>query len=297
MLAAYDDTWFEVRELVRREVRRILAPSGLPEHLVTRTAGAGRFNRGTLCCLVADQSDDLDAVKSAAGVELLHRASVIRDDIQDHDDVRRGAPSDPALLGTSAALALADVLLSVGLTALAELGPDANHRALETFARMARGQFHDIHGGPAVRSGGRFHLAALKTGSLLGLTFWLGGRAAQRPDDDWTTLYEIGECLGVAFQLANDVNNVTRDEGRGKPAGSDLRLERHSSVRLVMHKGGGAAQLAAAVMEVRAAMQREMQRAQALVPRLSRPLPPAVYTLIFDDDAARAFVADQQSLV
>ncbi len=125
MPTAHDDGRCEVRELIRREMHGLLAPSGLPEYLVIRTVGAGRLNRGTLCCLVADRLDDLDTAKSAAGVELLHRASVIRDDIQDQDDVRRGAPSDAALMGASTALAVADVLLSVGLKALAELGPDA----------------------------------------------------------------------------------------------------------------------------------------------------------------------------
>lgn len=239
----------------------------------------------------------------AVGIEMIHKASVIRDDVEDRDVLRRGLPTELSLMGPAGALALSDVLLADGLATTFRVQPTAMHRILNTLVSMSSGQFHDVHRGITISD--PFDVAERKTGSLLALVFWMGALCSSRSREDRRLLHTIGLHLGTAFQLVNDINNVTRDEGRGKDMRSDLAERRNSSIALLMSQQGGAGTdeaptevaISAAVDQARAEVARRLDEARTLASQLDEPLPVRLDLLINDEATARDFVNDQQALI
>ncbi|WP_298887490.1 polyprenyl synthetase family protein [uncultured Serinicoccus sp.] len=207
---------------------------GLGRTLAEELPRSGRLNRGILVVRSADMSEA--SYRLAVAVESLHRASVIRDDIQDDDKVRRQLPALHARIGVARALAVADVMLSRSLRTFDEFAdPRAMRLAVRCYERMARGQALDVGGVLLARGTSLSDAAREKTGSLVALAFGVGAVCAGLDDQAVNARMGIGEDLGTYFQLCNDVRNVTVDEGRGN-FGSDLRLGRHSSVAVALRK-------------------------------------------------------------
>lgn len=301
----YDECWITVRERVGAAVRQLLVDAGLPNDIAERAARAGRLNRATLYCLLVASDRDIPSSIARIGgaLELVHRASVIHDDIQDRDTVRRGSPTEVSLLGMAGALAVADLFVTVALRTLNALAPDALPRVLATMERMAIGQYYDIEGAPSGLLSDPFRIAELKTGSLLGLAFWMGGLHSERSTDDRESLSAIGTHIGTAFQLANDVNNVTWHEGRDKPVGSDIRNRRYSSVLIMLEARRAqtasdcdqASALAEVIRDVSQEIVQRLGLARACAASLAKPLPGLVHQVVFDPELTAGFVADQQT--
>ena len=302
----YDSHWSEIRSEVRLALARHLDEIGLPGEIVSRLSHRGRLNRASLFLILADPGDSKERreviVGLAVGLEMIHKASVIRDDVEDRDILRRGFPTEFSLMGPAGALALSDVLLSDGLATIFRREPAAMHQILNTLVSMSSGQFHDVHSGIAVPD--PFEVAERKTGSLLALVFWMGALCSGRSREDHRRLHSIGLQLGTAFQLANDINNVTRDEGRGKDLRSDLAERRNSSIALLMSRQAGASDeaptevaISSAVDQARSEITRRLDEAKSLASRLDVPLPVRLDLLINDETTARDFVNDQQALI
>ncbi|MGW7510542.1 polyprenyl synthetase family protein [Streptomyces massasporeus] len=302
----YDSHWSEIRNEVRLTLARHLDEIGLPDDIVSRLSHRGRLNRASLFLILADPGDTTERRKAvvalAVGLEMIHKASVIRDDVEDRDILRRGFPTEFSLLGPAGALALSDVLLADGLATIFRREPSAMDQILSTLVSMSSGQFHDVHSGISVPD--PFQVAERKTGSLLALVFWMGALCSSRSREDHRRLHSIGLQLGTAFQLANDINNVTRDEGRGKDLRSDLAERRNSSIALLMSQQAGAsdeapteAAISSAVDRARSEIARRLDEARNLASRLDEPLPVRLDLLINDEATARDFVNDQQALI
>jgi len=224
------------REQVRAELRHELRALALPALVVPALADAGQVNRGVLTVLVAEALGASGAaVATGFGVvaELIHRASVIHDDIQDHDHVRRGVPTFHVAFGLPPAIAVADVLLAGAFAKMLEHGDaGATAAVVRTYHAMAHGQLMDISGPLDGAAPDWARPAELKTGALVELAFDLGARASQAPPHvvrDWAG---VGRLCGSAFQLINDVRNARDEEDRATIAASDLAHGRFSSVRL-----------------------------------------------------------------
>ncbi|GFH37213.1 hypothetical protein SCWH03_34490 [Streptomyces pacificus] len=234
----------------------------------------------------------------AVALEMIHKASVIRDDIEDSDVVRRGLPTESAVTGIPGALAMSDVLLAGGLATIQRLEPTAIKKVLGTLESMARGQFHDVQ--KPLDSGDPFGIAELKTGSLVALAFWMGSLHSGRGRRDRKVLSALGMHLGTAFQLTNDINNVLRDEGRGKPPGSDLTERRNSAIALLANQHSGEypseidSSVHVAVERTYLEIDRRLSEARRLASLLKSPLPCEIRMLVSDDKTARSFVGDQQ---
>ena len=168
-----------------------------------------------------------DAVAWAAAVELLHNATLVHDDIQDGDRVRRGQPTLWARHGVPQAINAGDLLLMLPLVAL---GPvEATARGELSFAlaehalRTVRGQAAELELLAARRLDWASYLEATegKTGALLGLPVYGAARLAGVGHATAVRLAAPFVKLGVLFQLQDDVLDLYADKGRGLP-GSDL---------------------------------------------------------------------------
>jgi heptaprenyl diphosphate synthase len=170
-----------------------------------------------------------DVVTAAVVVELVHLASLYHDDVMDSAPVRRGAPAAHALWGNDIAILTGDLLFARASRLVAELGPTAVRVQAETFERLCLGQMHETTGPRPGDDPVAHHLQVLgdKTGSLIALAARFGAETAGCDAGVVDVLITYGEMVGVAFQLADDVLDLSRGsapgQGTGKVAGTDLR--------------------------------------------------------------------------
>ena len=194
-------------------------------HLVD--AGGKRF-RPLLVLLSAHFGNPAaEAVIAAAvAVELTHVATLYHDDVMDEDEVRRGAETANARWGNSVAILTGDFLFARSSGILANLGPDAVRIQAETFERLCTGQILESVGPADGMDPVKHHLAVLadKTGSLIATSCRYGAMMSGASPDVTEVLTQFGELIGVAFQLADDIVDITSDSAQsGKTPGIDLR--------------------------------------------------------------------------
>ncbi len=215
-----------VDALLRREVDHddpFIAGANI--HLAE--AGGKRF-RPLLTLLAAEVGEGVnDAVVAAAtGVELTHLASLYHDDVMDEADVRRGAPSANARYGNSTAILVGDLLFGTASSIIADLGPEAVKIQARTFIRLCSGQIRDTRTAPEGVDATDYYLQVLadKTGVLIATAARYGAMFSGCDAATVETLREYGERLGMAFQLADDLIDISSDpEETGKTPGTDLR--------------------------------------------------------------------------
>ncbi|MEV4440531.1 polyprenyl synthetase family protein [Streptomyces sp. NPDC049577] len=205
--------------------------SGVPfiteaaQHLVR--AGGKRF-RPLLVTLAAQFGDPYapGIVPSAVVVELTHLATLYHDDVMDEAEVRRGVPSANARWDNSVAVLTGDFLFSRASQILADLGPEAVRIQAEAFERLVTGQILETAGPRDGRDPVEHYLDVLagKTGSLIAVAGRYGAMMSGADERVVEILTHYGERLGIAFQLADDVLDITSDSHEsGKTPGTDLR--------------------------------------------------------------------------
>jgi geranylgeranyl pyrophosphate synthase len=190
----------------------------------TITAGGKRL-RPLLVCIAAgvpvSESDAL--VRAAVAVELVHAATLVHDDVIDGADLRRGRPTVVATGGRLMALATGDLLFSRAFAQLAAGGEIEPIRILSAAASaLASGELMQREDAWKASVGQERYLerCRLKTGVLFRAACELGALAGGAPID---ALGRFGESIGIAFQLLDDVLDVTGPPERtGKPRGADL---------------------------------------------------------------------------
>lgn len=174
------------------------------------------------------------AVPAAVAVELLHNFTLIHDDIEDRDTLRRGRPTLWSLWGIPQAINAGDALFAIAYRALLGLSErEVRHdsvlialsRYTEAVIGITEGQCMDLafEDMPSVDEGTYLRMVEGKTARLIGLSAELGGIIAGAPEPVSTSLREFGEALGMAFQMLDDVLGLWGDpQETGKPVGSDL---------------------------------------------------------------------------
>lgn len=161
------------------------------------------------------------AIMWASAIELLHNATLIHDDIQDGDTVRRGQPTIWAKHGVAQAINAGDFMLMLPYLALRDM-PAIKQGALamliaEYATKTVRGQVNEL----SLKDGGRYStrefLAACagKTGALLSLPVVGAAVLGGHPLDRAALFGEPFEKLGILFQLQDDVVDLFGDKGRG----------------------------------------------------------------------------------
>jgi heptaprenyl diphosphate synthase len=194
-------------------------------HLVN--AGGKRL-RPLLTLLVSELGDGSrrEVVDAAVVVELTHLATLYHDDVMDSAPLRRGAPAAHEVWGNSVAILTGDLLFARASATVAGLGPDAVRIQAATFERLCLGQLHETVGpGPQDdRVAHYLQVLADKTASLIATSARFGAMFAGCRPDVVAIATRFGEKIGVAFQLADDVIDLTSDgDVTGKTPGTDLR--------------------------------------------------------------------------
>jgi heptaprenyl diphosphate synthase len=194
-------------------------------HLVE---AGGKRVRPMLALLAAHLGDPTrpEVLDAAVVVELTHLATLYHDDVMDSAPTRRGAPSVHALWGNSVAILTGDLLFARASRVVAGLGPQAVRIQAATFERLCLGQLHETVGPREGEDAIEHYIGVLadKTGSLIATSGRFGAMFAGCSREVTDVLVDYGEKVGVAFQLADDVIDLSSDpELTGKTPGTDLR--------------------------------------------------------------------------
>jgi geranylgeranyl diphosphate synthase type II len=221
------------------------APPRLAEALRYAVFPGGHRIRPRLCLSVARACGDDDPLASdaaAVAIELLHCGSLVHDDLPCFDDapLRRGQPSVHAAFGEPLAVLAGDALIVAAFETLAR-GAARNPKRLAALVGLvarAAGSPAGIVAGQAWESEPTVALTEYqqaKTGALFAAATVTGAAAAGAPSLPWRLL---GECLGEAYQVADDLRDVAcRQEEVGKPVGRDVTLGRPNAAALLGMSG------------------------------------------------------------
>jgi len=190
-------------------------------------AGGKRF-RPMLTLLAAELGTGIndEVVAAATGVELTHLASLYHDDVMDEADLRRGVVSANARFGNSAAILVGDLLFGKASELVAGLGAEAVRIQAQTFVRLCSGQIRDDRPAPGGVDPIDYYLGVLadKTGALIATAGRYGAMFGGCPPETVDIMRRYGERLGIAFQLADDLLDISSVSGEsGKQPGTDLK--------------------------------------------------------------------------
>lgn len=207
-------------------------------HLIV--AGGKRL-RPVLTLLAANYGNSgADQVIAAAVVcELTHLATLYHDDVMDEAPLRRGVISANERWGNAVAILTGDYLFAKASDLLADLGPEAVRLQAKTFERLVIGQIKETQGPQKGEDPLAHYISVIanKTGALFATSIRFGAWLSGAPPQLVTTLTEFGEEIGIAFQLADDVIDITSGANEsGKMPGTDLREGVPTLVTLLVQK-------------------------------------------------------------
>jgi geranylgeranyl diphosphate synthase type II len=172
---------------------------------------------------------------AACAVECIHTYSLIHDDLpcMDDDDLRRGRPTNHKVFGEGIAVLAGDALLTAAFEILAQAPSTKRYSTADYILELAHaagskrliaGQVADIESeGKAVSKAGLQFIHLAKTAALLTTSLRLGAMCANATDAKLKALTSFGQSLGLAFQVIDDILDVTQTtEKLGKTAGKDV---------------------------------------------------------------------------
>lgn len=194
------------------------------------------------------------ALPAACAIEMVHTYSLIHDDLpaMDNDDLRRGRPTNHVVYGEALAILAGDGLLTLAFDVLArDVTPGETAAACcadlaraAGMAGMVGGQVADLEAeGRTVSSIDELEaIHRRKTGALLASSLTMGARIANASNEDLHRLASFGRCLGLAFQITDDLLDVCgtpqnlgkavqKDASRGKLTYPSLLGEEASLLR------------------------------------------------------------------
>jgi len=224
----------------------------------------GKMIRGGLIRSTHDMFSgraESEALSAGVAMELFQAAFLIHDDIMDRDETRRGKPSihaqyarlaasegieDSAHLGEALGICTGDLAIFMAFEILGrlELSDSIKTRLLLRFCRefsyVGLAQMDDVYLGAGERGSSREAILSLytyKTGRYtFSLPFAAGLILAGRDEATEKTFMELGEMMGVLFQIKDDELGIWSDEGElGKPVGSDLSENKKTLYRELLY--------------------------------------------------------------
>jgi heptaprenyl diphosphate synthase len=212
-------------------------------HLV---AAGGKRLRPLLTLLASHYGDKnkFGVIESAVVCELTHVATLYHDDVMDEAKLRRGVESANSRWGNTVAILTGDYLFAKVSALLADIGPEAVRLQASTFERLVIGQIMETQGPRAGEDPLEHYLGVVadKTGSLIAASARFGAMVSGAPAEVKETLTVFGEKIGIAFQLADDVIDISSESHQsGKTPGTDLREGVPTLVTLNVMKSTSAA--------------------------------------------------------
>jgi heptaprenyl diphosphate synthase len=218
-------------------------------------AAGGKRLRPTLVLIAGHTGDPGDPrlVGAAVAIELTHLSSLYHDDVMDEAEVRRGMRSANARYDNKVAVLTGDYLFARASEVTASLGTEATRVLARAIARLTQGQIREVRGPGPGDDPVEHYLAVLadKTGALIAAACRLGGYLAGADPRVVEALTEYGERVGRAFQLGDDLLDITGETAvAGKAPGGDLRAGvRTLPVLYLLRAGGPEAERLAAVLD------------------------------------------------
>ena len=224
------------RLLIENHISEIIDEISLPklrDSIKYSTLSGGKRLRPTLTLLSCELvgGPPAKAIDFAVGIELIHTASLIVDDIIDSSPFRRKQYSSWVEFGHNDAVISSDGLIGEAFH-LFSIDPLALECVSKAMADLGSGEAMELVS-PPQNEEQYLDLARKKTGSLFRAAAELGGIAAKSDQSTITALGDYAEAVGMAFQIRDDVLDATADpEILGKPTGQDAMLERPSLLRV-----------------------------------------------------------------
>ena len=237
-----------VEEGLLRELKKVPAyDETLEKAMEYSLMAGGKRLRPVLLMAAADAvgKDGAAFLTTGCAIEMIHTYSLIHDDLpaMDNDDYRRGKPTNHKVFGDGIAVLAGDALLTLAFEVMLRQEGAAPETLVTVVSEMSRaagpygmvgGQVLDLEG-----EGRRLNLAALrkihmgKTGALFCAAIRSGAILAGAKEEELAALTLYAERFGLAFQITDDILDVTGDEAAiGKPVGSDVRNEKATYVTL-----------------------------------------------------------------
>lgn len=234
------------RELVDEALELSLAsakhwPESLNESVRYSIFAGGKRLRPILALATAEAlgAKPQGVLPVAAALEMIHTYSLIHDDLpaMDDDDLRRGRPTNHKVYGEALAILAGDALLTRAFEVMAQAAKNGQAKTyLQVIARIAKasgsqgmvgGQVQDLASEKKqITLEDLEHLHRHKTGTLIRVAVEAGALIADASESQLTSLKAFGNCIGLAFQIADDVLDIVGGEEIGKDVGSDLEKEK-----------------------------------------------------------------------
>ena len=250
MMRADFDTWAKGElERVEQALERWVpasAPAGLGQAMRYGVLDGGKRLRPLLVLAAAQavQGAAEAALRAAVAVELIHAYSLVHDDLpcMDNDVLRRGKPTVHVRFGEAQAMLAGDAMQALAFEVLtpdaAAVAPALQARLCSLLARaaghagMAGGQAIDLASiGVALDEHTLRDMHDRKTGALLKASVLMGASCGSVAPHAWAALSDFGAALGLAFQVVDDILDVTHASVTlGKTAGKDLHSNKPTYV-------------------------------------------------------------------
>ena len=217
------------------------SPSTIHSAMRYSVFAGGKRLRPILCIAAAEAcgGEIEDALPPACAVELMHTYSLVHDDLpaMDDDDLRRGRPTCHKVYGEGMAVLCGDALLTEAFIVISQTKATKHYGAREYVAELAAtggslkligGQVLDLEGeGKKLEKDDLIRIHEAKTAALLTTSLRLGGMTANAKPEKLQALSDFGYALGLAFQVIDDILDVTQStEVLGKTAGKDAAVEK-----------------------------------------------------------------------
>jgi geranylgeranyl diphosphate synthase, type I len=203
---------------------------GLCDRYGNDTEALGKMLRPSLLLFTVSQLgiDHMQGLPAAIGLELVHNFSLIHDDIQDRDEMRRGRPAVWRIWGVAQAINAGDLMYAAAVHEALRSGSPAAGAIVEAATAMIEGQGLDLDFEHRwVDTESYFNMIDKKTGALISCAFLAGGILAGADAEVVGLLTKVGHELGRAFQIRDDILGVWGDgKVTGKPQGSDIRRKK-----------------------------------------------------------------------
>jgi len=224
--AMVDEELADVRSRIARCTDEAPGSARLAADHLIGAGGKGVRPTLTLLCARAAGGRARSAVVPAVAAEMIHNATLLHDDVIDDGTVRRGRPTPRIVWGNTVSVLSGDLLFVRALGLMEEQGPpESTRELLATVALLVEGEViqFDHRGRMDMTSDVYMRIVECKTASLFRWCARAGARAGGADPETIEALGRYGQHIGRAFQMSDDVLDLTADPDRlGKDLAADL---------------------------------------------------------------------------
>ncbi len=237
--------------------------------------------------LCGDASSDPQSLGSL--VEFIHTATLLHDDVVDDADLRRGRQTARRVWGNQISILVGDYLYSHAMRQIVTFKNQGVNEVLsEACSKMAEGEVLQLYhnSNPAMSESEYIRIVEHKTASLIAASCRIGAIVAHASEEQQAALFQFGEYIGIAFQVADDTLDYTANGAHlGKTLGQDLSQGKTTLplLHLLHHCPEQDKQMIKDRMETRSVTEADLRRIIALMKDYG--------SIVYAMDRARTYVA------